>query len=58
MMWQYAEIRAFQKRLRGIEPAPSGAFLFQPSPPAGSDWWTSPGRWVHRDQRLRSAPAS
>jgi peptide/nickel transport system substrate-binding protein len=48
MMWQYAELRAFSKRIRGVELAPSGALLFQPSPPPGSDWWTSPGWWVHR----------
>jgi len=49
MMWNYSEIRAFSKRLRGVEFAPSGVFLFQPTPPPGSDWWTSPGWWTHRD---------
>ena len=33
MMWNYSEIRAFSKRLRGVEFAPSGVFLFQPTPP-------------------------
>ena len=49
MMWNYSEIRAFSKRLRGVEFAPSGVFLFQPTPPPGSDWWTSPGWWTHRE---------
>jgi peptide/nickel transport system substrate-binding protein len=55
MLWQYAELRALSKRIRGVELAPSGAFLFQPSPPPGSDWWTSPGWWVPREDALRSA---
>ena len=57
MLWQYAELRAFSKRIRGVELAPSGAFLFQASPPPGSDWWTSPGWWVRRGEGLRSAAA-
>ncbi|MEE2777484.1 MAG: ABC transporter substrate-binding protein [Acidobacteriota bacterium] len=47
MMWNYTEIRAYSKRLRGIELAPSGSFLFQATPPPDTDWWTSPGWWVH-----------
>jgi peptide/nickel transport system substrate-binding protein len=57
MLWQYAELRAFSKRIRGVELAPSGAFLFQASPPRGSDWWTSPGWWVRREEALRAGNA-
>jgi peptide/nickel transport system substrate-binding protein len=57
MLWQYAELRAFSKRIHGVELAPSGAFLFQASPPPGSDWWTSPGWWVRRGDALRAVAA-
>ena len=54
MMWNYTEIRAYSKRIRGVEFAPSGVFLFSATPPPGSDLWTSPGWWVHRDDVIRS----
>ena len=49
VLWNYADIRALSKRLRGIEQTPVGTFLFLGAPPPGSGWFTGPGWWVHKD---------
>lgn len=48
-LWNYSMLWAFSNRLRGIQFAPSGAFLFNFDPPPDTDWPVGPGWWVRRD---------
>ncbi len=52
-IWNYSLIYGLSKRLRGIELAPSGIYLFAATPPPGWPSNLGPGWWVERGDALR-----